>query len=167
MENQNNKPRIAVARDTARKLLSEAGIIDPPIFIKEVVEYLERFHDLSIFAWNFGDDIDGIQVTKEQSATIGYNKTQHQHRQRFTIAHEIGHFLLGHTSKNYDFNLKSKKPKEIEANQFAAELLMPLKMLKQDFENGIKNAKDIAKRYNVSEEAVWWRLYDCKLINKI
>ena len=73
---------------------------------------------------------------------------------------------MGHTSKNFILDLNSKKPEEIEANQFAAELLMPLEMLKKDLQSK-KNAKDIAKEYNVSEEAVWWRLYDCKLISKI
>ena len=73
---------------------------------------------------------------------------------------------MGHTSKNFILDLNSKKPEEIEANQFAAELLMPLEMLKKDLQSK-KNAKDIAREYNVSEEAVWWRLYDCKLISKI
>jgi len=102
-------------------------------------------------------------VKKQQ---LGYNNSQHPHRQRFTVAHEIGHLLLGHTGKNFVLELNSKKPEEVEANQFAAELLMPLEMIKSDLQNK-RNAKDIAKLYNVSEEAVWWRLYDCKLISKI
>jgi len=167
MEEQNNKPRIGFARQTARKLLADVGIKSPPILIRDIINHIKEEKDLSIYPWAFGNDTDGIQITEGDTATIGYNKAQHPHRQRFTIAHEIGHLLLGHTEKNFILELNSKKPEEIEANQFAAELLMPLEMLKKDFQNGKKDAKDIAKVYNVSEEAVWWRLYACKLITKI
>ncbi len=167
MEEQNNKPRIGFVRQTARKLLADVGINNPPILIRNIIDHIKKEKDLSIYPWAFGNDADGIQITEGEKATIGYNQEQHPHRQRFTVAHEIGHLLLGHTGENFILDLNSKKPEEIEANQFAAELLMPLKMLKKDFQNGKKNAKDIAKAYNVSEEAVWWRLYDCKLITKI
>jgi Zn-dependent peptidase ImmA (M78 family) len=167
MEEQNNKPRIGFARQTARKLLADVGIKDPPVLIRDIINHIKKEKDLSVYSWAFGEDTDGIQITEGDVSTIGYNKAQHPHRQRFTVAHEIGHLLLGHTGKNFILDLNSKKPEEIEANQFAAELLMPLEMLKKDFQNGKKNAKDIAKVYNVSEEAVWWRLYDCKLITKI
>ena len=166
MEEQNNKPRIGFARNVARKLLADVGINNPPILIRDIINHIKKEKDLSVYSWAFGENTDGIQITEGEKATIGYNQAQHPHRQRFTVAHEIGHLLLGHTSKNFILDLNSKKPEEIEANQFAAELLMPLEMLKKDLQSK-KNAKDIAREYNVSEEAVWWRLYDCKLITKI
>ena len=166
MDEQNNKPRVGVARNLARKLLADIGIKNPPILIRDIVNHLKKDRDLSVYSWSFGNDIDGIQVTEGEKATIGYNNSQHPHRQRFTVAHEIGHLLLGHTGKNFVLELNSKKPEEVEANQFAAELLMPLEMIKNDLQNK-RSAKDIARLYNVSEEAVWWRLYDCKLISKI
>ena len=166
MEEQNNKPRIGFARNVARKLLADVGINNPPVLIRDIINHIKKEKDLSIYSWAFGEDTDGIQITEGEKATIGYNKAQHPHRQRFTVAHEIGHLLLGHTGKNFILDLNSKKPEEIEANQFAAELLMPLEMLKKDLQSK-KNAKDIAREYNVSEEAVWWRLYECKLISKI
>jgi len=167
MEDQNNKPSIGLARKTARKLLADVGINNPPIFIRDIINYIKKDKDLSVYAWEFGEDTDGIQVTKGDKAMIGYNKTQHMHRQRFTVAHEIGHLLLGHTKENFVLDLSSNKPEEIEANQFAAELLMPLKMLKKSFQNGKVDVKRITKIYNVSEEMVWWRLYNCNLITKI
>jgi Zn-dependent peptidase ImmA (M78 family) len=166
MTDQNNKPRVGSARNLARKLLADVGIKNPPVLIRDVVNYLKKERDLSVYPWAFGEDTDGMQVTEGEKAAIGYNQSQHPHRQRFTVAHEIGHLLLGHTGKNFILDLNSKKPEEVEANQFAAELLMPLEMIKNDLKNK-RNAKDIARMYNVSEEAVWWRLYDCKLISKI
>ena len=69
-----------------------------------------------------------------------------QPRQRFTIAHEIGHFLL-HTDE--DVHIDEKRPIgrrddlssqavdacEIEANQFAAELLMPESLVREFVRN--------------------------------
>ena len=166
MDEQNNKPRVGLSRNLARKLLVDVGIKKPPILIRDIVDHLKKDRDLSVYSWSLGNNTDGIQITEGEKATIGYNNSQHPHRQRFTVAHEIGHLLLGHTGKNLILDLNSKKSEEVEANQFAAELLMPLDMIKKDLQNK-RNSKDIAKIYNVSEEAVWWRLYDCELISKI
>lgn len=165
MENQ-NKPRIGTARNIARKLLADAGITVPPVIIRDIVNFLKKTRDLSVYSWSFGDHVDGIQTTEGEKITIGYNKSQHPHRQRFTVAHEIGHYLMGHTNANYSYDLNSTDPKEIEANQFAAELLMPLSMVKSDLESG-KKAKELVDVYNVSEDAIWWRLCGGKLINKL
>ena len=56
---------------------------------------------------------------------------QHPHRQRFTIAHEIGHFVLHPLVRHdrqhsvRDFSIWHDASEEAEANLFAAELLMP------------------------------------------
>lgn len=103
-------------------------------------------------------------------------------RQRFTKAHEIGHAVLGHVGENgisnrnvmsygYDVN-------EIEANKFAAELLMPKKLIlelikKYQFDKNIKRVEDInvdnlikylAKQLNVSMMSMKYRLLNLKLI---
>lgn len=166
MDDDLAKPKISTARNIARKLLADAEIIKPPILIRDVVKVLKKSRDLSVYPWSFGDKTSGVQITLGNDVAIGYNNAQHVHRQRFTVAHEIGHLLMGHTSGNKYFDLKSKNPQEIEANQFAAELLMPLKMIKKDLGND-KKVKDLSDIYNVSEEAVWWRISDCKLINKL
>lgn len=168
MDDQANKPRVNVARDKAKKLLVDVGIIKPPVFMVAIVDQLKKNYDLSIYPWNFSNNIDGIQTMEGRVVAIGYNQEQHPHRQRFTIAHEIGHLLLGHTQKGgLGFDLESKKPEEIEANKFAAELLMPMEMLKFDVEKNNLNVKEIATKYNVSEIAVWWRLSESGLINKM
>lgn len=165
MQEENAKPRIGFARNLARKLLKDCGIEKPPVLLSEVVTFLQKRHDFSVVPWNFGERISGIHIIEKETATVGYNQAQHPHRQRFTVAHEIGHFLLGHTSSDPGFYLRSKSPEETEANQFAAELLMPLKMIKNDFSNGTKKPKTLVRMYWVSEEAIWWRLLECKLLN--
>lgn len=66
-------------------------------------------------------------------------------RQRFTIAHEIGHILLGHEGISYrdpdyqKYNDLIIRAKEANANSFAAELLMPKTLLRDVIDNSIKN----------------------------
>lgn len=60
-------------------------------------------------------------------------------RQRFTIAHELGHIILGHKGISFrDSNLQYKdfilRMNEVTANSFAAELLMPEILLRQALE---------------------------------
>ena len=167
MDDVQSKPRVGSARKVARQLLKDAGVSKPPTMIRSVVSQIKKSFDLSVYPWAFGDDTDGIQVTRGDSATIGYNQAQHRHRQRFTVAHEIGHFMMGHTNGNSVFDLNSKKPEEIEANQFAAELLIPLAFLSREIKNGNKDVKNLVRVFDVSEESVWWRLRECNLISKL
>lgn len=63
-----------------------------------------------------------------QKQEIYVNILEPYKRQRFTKAHEIGHFVLGHgESDREDYTINSDI-KERAANQFAAELLMPEKL---------------------------------------
>lgn len=167
MEEQKAKPRVGIARNMARDLIKTMGIKEPPIIIKNVVEELKKEHRIEVIPWDFGEKADGIQLYKDYQITIGYNRSQHPHRQRFTVAHEIGHFLLGHTTDDKIINLDSDKIEEIEANQFAAELLMPLEFIKLEFKKGNKKPANLAILFNVSEESMWWRLMDLKLLNKM
>ena len=166
METDESKPNIQLARKLARSLLQQAGVIIPPIWLNDIVKHLKKTYDLSIYSWALGDKIDGIQVTQGEQSVIAYNDSKHPHRKRFTVAHEIGHLVMGHTQAKYDLDPESKDPREIEANQFAAELLMPLSLLNGEIKNGNKNIKNLAKKYYVSEEAMWRRLMECKLISK-
>lgn len=164
MEKEIN-PRIGFARNIARKLIKDLKIKNSPILIEDIIFHLKKTQDLSIYPWSFGDNTDGIQITKDDTLIIAYNQSQHFHRQRFTIAHEIGHLLMGHT-RECSIDLYDDKLKNIEANQFAAELLMPLQILKKDFQNGNKDVRLLAKKYFVSEEAMWRQLLEHKLLNK-
>jgi Zn-dependent peptidase ImmA (M78 family) len=107
---------------------------------------------------------------------IGINSTHSIQRQRFTVAHEIGHFLLHstdrvHVDKRYEIKRRDNKSKEgtdveeMESNLFAAELLMPADFLIRDLSEmksidlSDENAlKQIAKHYQVSTQALAVRL---------
>ena len=65
---------------------------------------------------------------------------------------------MGHVCNN-----DASDHREQEANEFAAELLMPLALLKKDYQK-IKVLKELAKQYTVSEEAMCRHLMSCHLI---
>lgn len=165
MIEEGTKPRIVFARNVARKIIADLKIENPPILIGNIIAHLKKSHNLSVYSWALGDNVDGIQITQGDVSAIAYNGAKHSHRQRFTVAHEIGHLLMGHT-REAPMDLYSDKPENIEANQFAAELLMPLHMLKNDFQGDEKDIVLLAKRYFVSEEAMWRRLLECKFLSK-
>lgn len=84
-------------------------------------------------------------------------------RYRFTVAHELGHYflhsnrLLPRAPKNH--TLKAYELSEPQANQFAAELLMPRSMI-----IGNETSLQIMNKFGVSNEAAQLRL---KYIQKI
>ena len=75
-------------------------------------------------------------------------------RLRWTLAHEIGHIVLGHMEK---ISTKSGELMEAEANYFAKELLMPLPVLARI---GARSAADIGRVCGVSYEAAQIRARD-------
>ncbi len=128
---------------------------------------------------------------ESEEVIIGVNQENSPVRQRFTIAHELGHFML-HDSEDvrydrkgsgYNFgrimmrnaeSSKGEKRDEVEANFFAAELLMPRKILVErlltnktlDFlETDTDDAiGQLAKEFNVSTQALTVRLVQLKII---
>ncbi len=100
---------------------------------------------------------------RTETPCISWNISDSELRQRFTIAHELGHFVLEHGENFRDpahnFSLDNYQIPEVEANRFAAELLMPRDAL--DYYVHEKNMDDIAllaKTFMVSEQAMLYRL---------
>lgn len=108
---------------------------------------------------NFGKYNDKVSGVIQRNPPIIYlNETDSKERKTFTLAHELGHYLLHKGTKfrvdkyNYQANTPEAK-EETEANFFAACLLMP-----EDEFLGILNkaegTAEIAKYFGVSESAV-------------
>lgn len=104
---------------------------------------------------------------------ITVNSTEYGPRQRYTIAHEIGHFALGHLNNAErccrddltSFKTGIKLPIERQANQFAAALLMPRKVLEYAIvERGYTKLEALAQLFGVSEVAMKWRLVNLGIL---
>lgn len=167
-----------IAGNSARQLLKKLNIEDCPIDPEKIAESLgvkivKMFFEKS--------DISGLlkRIGKDGNPVIAVNETDPPARQKFTIAHEIGHYLL-HKSENIMIDTEqvhfrdensstATSLKEIQANQFAAELLMPNYLLIEDLKTYINAGKNIladlegisselSERYGVSREAMTIRI---------
>lgn len=165
------RPRYSLAKRQAAELLARARVRRAPV----PVEKLAALLDAEIVLQPFSGEISGIVYRNEDgSAVIGVNSSHSTQRQRFTIAHEIGHLLLHadenlHVDKNFPIGLRdgvssqSVDENEVEANQFAAALLMPADLIAADIEPLVGTdvlfaIRKLAKRYKVSEQAMSIRL---------
>ena len=121
-------------------------------------------------------EFSGLLIRKDGSALIGVNNSEAPVRQRFTIAHELGHYYL-HPQKDTFVDYRDNKkeivstPREREADMFAAALLMPRDQIEKDFRVLAKKgfAEDdlekLAARYQVSGKAMKLRLWNLNLQN--
>ena len=126
------------------------------------------------------DQVSGLLVRKDTEAFIVVNAGHAETRQRFTIAHELGHLLLhratpgifvdgAHVQFREDASTKKFDPREVQANIFAASLLIPEQFLRKELQAPIDIAdddaiRDIALRYNVSAQALTIRLMNLGLV---
>ncbi|HUZ54062.1 MAG TPA: ImmA/IrrE family metallo-endopeptidase [Streptosporangiaceae bacterium] len=126
------------AERAAEQLLVDHGITGPPVD----PEALARADGIVVVRRRFKDgDVSGILFRDSDHHVIGVNSAHPAVRQRFTIAHELGHRAL-HPGRELILdvpvrvNLRDKTSsmasdlEEIEANAFAAALLMPEQMIR-------------------------------------
>jgi Zn-dependent peptidase ImmA (M78 family) len=99
--------------------------------------------------------------------SIIVNAGEPYHRQRFTVAHEIAHFVLhrqqvqmlgnGITDDTF-YRSTLSNAQEAEANRFAADVLMPYPLIQQLIATGISSVSQLASALQVSESAMKIRL---------
>ena len=167
------------AADKAYSLLKIQGITHPPINPASIAKDL----GITVEKAPFSDDLSGVLMREDGHAIIALNKSHHKLRQRFTIAHELGHFALNHQGEMFvDHKVLNKRdgrskiaidPQEIEANAFAAALLMPESMVLEAVIDIADNdtpergdlIKKLAKAFEVSVQAMEFRLINLGLIS--
>lgn len=164
------RPRYALAKQTADELLIKAGVRGPAV---DVAWLATAVCGAQLREVPFDGDMDGVLIREPgQQPIIGVNdRSKTDQRKRFTIAHEIGHLLLHSSPYHVDTKIHlrdavsslAESVEEIEANQFASNLLAPDWMLKtsvaeragMDME---ELASALADAYNVSLHSMTLRL---------
>lgn len=112
-------------------------------------------------SWNPNES--GHYSYRDGRPLITYNLTDAPVRQRFTIAHEIGHHVYGDLDAPRDtseqFSARARDPREVAANRFAAGLLMPAALVKHlVLEQRVTDLSKLAKTFGVSTAAMEFRL---------
>ena len=162
----------------ARKVLRELGIKHGPVKMKPLLEKL----GIELVAEDLDKELSGVLIKEDQQILIAVNSNHSPTRQRFTIAHEIGHFVLAHPGEMFvDKTLRQRAVvvrrdgrssegtdiDEVEANRFAAELLMPRDFVEEEVRKRLERKPtpsrkalvgELAKFFEASPQAMEYRL---------
>ena len=143
------------SRDLAWRILLRERVCELPV---DVLEICRR---MGIRVREYGDELahrgDGFSYIARGKACIYVRRGQSWQRCRFTIAHELGHILLGHVKRFELVNrepLSEDDPIEQAANGFAARLLAPVCVL---WGCGVSSAAEIARLCDISMTAAGYR----------
>lgn len=106
----------------AASIIKEMGFTEPPIDVEKICEYLGI--ELVFFDRKVGNIFGAAMSFPAPDGTVrtvlSVNSRPPIGPRRFTIAHEIGHFVLGHLKRDRRWDWQER-----EADRFAGELLMP------------------------------------------
>lgn len=156
----------------ASELLTSLRAMDVPVRVDVVAHRL----GLSVEYAPLGDEVSGLLLIENGHGTIGINETHSEVRQRFTLAHEIAHYSLHRSQSELFIDKKymavfrdstsssGEDRTEIQANQFAAALLMPRTLLEskikeRGFDLGDESVLErFASEFEVSTQAMAYRL---------
>ena len=162
--------RKQIIHRTCRTLLKRYGFEKPPVNVKGIAEA----EGIKIGKTVLPETLGGFIHRRVDDSTLMVVNSildPYPERQRWVIAHELGHFLL-HAGR-YHVTLAAEKffkrhdsesfsgfnPEEIEANQFAAELLMPEDMVHEmALSEGTIDLEKMAATFDVEERMLKMRL---------
>jgi Zn-dependent peptidase ImmA (M78 family) len=148
----------------AKRLLEQFGYTTPPIDPETIAEALGIDVVYADFDGEIGHKVAGF--IEPAANRIVVNEAQPAVRKNYTIAHELGHHLMHReyaASENYQvlprmngYTDGGKPDEEREADAFAANLLVPLKMLRRY--KDVATISELARLFSVSEEVIRHRL---------
>lgn len=163
----------------AEELVTTFAPRQVPIPVEEIARRLGAH--LVFEPYKGPDAISGMLYRNDKTTIIGVNSSHPKPRQRFTIAHEIGHLILhpGEMFLDGAYNFRDQvssagtNRREVEANAFAAALLMPEASVRAALDQLLSrspyaSAQDVAERvmklFVVSRQAAELRLAGLGLI---
>lgn len=160
----------------AEELLARHSLVKPPVD----VERLAVLEGALLVRTKASGGESGFTLREPDRVIIGVNSGTSARRQRFTIGHEIGHLLM-HEGRplivdktirvNYRMDYRDDRSsmatdrEEVEANAFAAALLMPKGWIHESMRRVVGDSltrdeliNSLAREYEVSAEAMGYRL---------
>lgn len=169
---QTAQVREAVA--TARTARHEFGLgLDQPVH--DLLTVVEETAGVPVAVLALGSGVAGAYIVRRAQSFIFLNGSEAVTRQRFTLAHELGHHRLGHRAVidgTETIDGRTADPLERQANAFAGEMLAP--------EQALRNWMDahdqplitisvlcrIAAWFGISAPAAFVRLADARILQK-
>lgn len=154
---------VITAVEKAKQVLNENFILEPPIDVYELarnngIEIIEQ-----LFPNNY-KNVSGFINIEDDHPVMYVNANDSQNRRKFTVAHELGHWIL------HEILIREDPKKAVllrvalgantdilekEANAFAAELLVPMDIFSKLKNN--KSVKQLAELFQVSTDVIGYR----------
>ncbi|MDR2440743.1 MAG: ImmA/IrrE family metallo-endopeptidase [Planctomycetaceae bacterium] len=155
-------PNFNAAKNKAKEVLEGNLIVEPPVVAQKLAESYELDVRYYIFKLEYKEVAGFIDVSKN---TIAVNGEDSPARQNFTIAHELGHYLLGHDLDGTEYTClfrdptkQKNTPIEQEANCFAANLLVPTMMLQRYLDRfSFADDEQLSRIFGVSTDVIRFR----------
>jgi transcriptional regulator with XRE-family HTH domain len=152
----------------AREVLDACGVSGPPV---EVVDQICASVGIEVFWRELPEALSAMLITvADDQLVIVVNEEHSEVRRRFSVAHELGHSVLGHSAGYHiDYEAEAGVPPgydwfdERQANSFAAALLMDERWVRRDVAEGKRGTRALSRRYRVSEAAMSFRLVNLGL----
>lgn len=158
-------------------VLKDFGASELPVPVEQIARRLGA----QITYESFEGEISGMLYRDSGTTVIGVNSRHAPTRQRFTVAHEIGHLLIHKGQPLFidrfvrvNWRNGESSPEEVQANAFAAELLMPRALVREAIGHALSRRRDatpqeivgtLARRFEVSTAAMQYRLINLEILN--
>lgn len=170
---------IKEVRLRAKEIRKKYGLIGAAVDPLDIAKELGiKVYEQENLKTKDGQSVSGAIIKNNDEVRILINSGESSRRQRFTIAHELGHYFLGHLDSEkgqyIDLarnSLTSKSPKEADAEEFASSLLMDEDEVKERYKMtasiGMSNSQVInllSDIFVVSKAAAYTRLSNLGLI---
>jgi len=156
------EPELITGVEDILKMASDKGLYSGNSL--NIEEVIKAFPDIELRDEPMQSNYSGYFRNENGKWIIGVNKLHHINRKRYTLAHELGHYIL-HKDKNVDivdttfFRNNETDSIEYLANEFAAKLLMPEDTVRYLVDNkGVKNIGELAEKFGVSASAMKYRI---------
>jgi Zn-dependent peptidase ImmA (M78 family)/transcriptional regulator with XRE-family HTH domain len=156
----------------AQRLRSQSGLgdADLPTDLGQLAADVEDRFNVDVAIEPLERGLDGLAIWRRHYSLIMVSSSIAAHRQRYTMAHELGHLMAGDQGDIVDENINySRTPAETRANAFAAAFLMPAGALRTAAgEHSTPTEEliaDLLARYRVSLDALAFRLHNLGIID--
>lgn len=166
-----NKNLSTYDKKTIEEIYEHANSIGIETRPFDIFAYISNVSEIDYWEDYFDDDVSGkIEYKSSGIYQIVVNKYHSVSRKRFTLAHEFAHFVLhkeflkqgNRFEDNILFRANDdfmRNKKEVEANQFAADLLIPKTIFENEIRSGNNKINELADFFQVSSAAIKYRAF--------
>ena len=147
--------RASLCSKAAEQLLKRCEVEGPPAPVDRIAKRL----GFGVVIVDLPNGVDARLRVSGENRSIELATGQARVRHRFSIAHELGHAILGHRHDETEVA-------EQEANAFAGALLVPRAWLKDDIDT-FTTVSTLSERYEVSKDVIFIATQRARLLDRL